>query len=165
MTPPLKTYYGQAGGAKVFLSREGATDDGTGFTVYAKTRPVELAGASGEAIFSALFLVVTWTMAVALRVTPIVDGVAYDGTNGTTDERQTVTLDAQTTRKSETFLLPTMRRLLDPVDPDITMSRYFMRGTRFQALVESVDELGEGTLIFDGLDLEGKAVTDTKVPV
>lgn len=165
MSTALKTFYGQSGGPKVYEGRLGYQDDTLGFDLYTKTRPVQPGGVAGEAVFSAFFLAVTWTMAVTLRVTPIVDGVAYDGTNGTTDERVSFDLDAQTSRTSRTFLLPMMRRLLDTVDPEVTVSRFFFRGTRIQALIESVDGIGDGTLILDRLDVEAQPVTDTKTAV
>lgn len=165
MTTPLKTFYGQAGGPKVYEGRVGTTDDGTAFGVYAKTRPIQPGDTSGETVFSAFFLAITWTMAAVIRVTPIVDGIAYDGTGDTTDERRTITLTAQDTRKSQTFLLPMMRRLLDPVDPDITISKFFFRGTRVQALIETIGELGDGDLIFDEVVVEAKPVLDTKTVV
>lgn len=164
MTNVLKVYYGQSNGRKVFLGGEGATDDGEAFFLVGYSRVVSPAGSDGVAIFRSYLLTVVHTVETTLRVTPIIDGVAYDGTNGTTDERFPITLVAQEQRKVETFVVPLFRRLLDTVDPSTTVGRFYMRGSRFQVKVESLEALSEGDLFFDDGTLEFEPVLDTRVP-
>lgn len=166
MTNILRSYYGQAAGNKIFLGDTGLDDDGIAFYVVGYSRVVSPAGSDGVAVFRSYLLSVTHTVATTLRVTPIVDGVAFDGTNGTTDERFSITLVAQSRLKTETFVIPLFRGLADTVDPSIQVGRFYMRGSRFQVKVESTAVLSDGTdLFFDDGTLEFEPVLDTRVPV
>lgn len=165
MSNILQTYYGQSNGRKVFLGDAGFTDDGVAYSLVGYSRVVSPAGSDGQAVFRSYLLTVVHTAGTTLRVTPIIDGVAQDGTNGTTDERVPITLVAQVSRKTETFVVPLFRRMLDTVDPTTTLGRFYMRGARFQVKVESTAALTDGELFFDDGTLEFEPVLDTRVPV
>lgn len=164
MTNVLRTYYGQAAGSKLFLGDGAPTDDGVPFYLVGYSRVVSPAGSDGIATFRSYLLTVVHTAGTTLRVTPIVDGVAYDGTNGTTDERVSITLVAQASLKTETFVVPLFQGLRDVLDPSITVGRFYMRGARFQVKVESTAELTDGQLFFDDGTLEYEVVLDTRTP-
>lgn len=159
--PRLTTFYGQAGGPRIIQGRKGALDLATAFGLYAKSRTLAPAGVDGEALFCNLYLTLTWTATVALRVTPIVDGIPYDGVDAT-DERKTINLTARATRKTQTFVIPLTRRLVDPRDSAVTATRFYLRGGRFQMLIESVGALGEGDIILEAAVVEAEPMTDTK---
>jgi hypothetical protein len=157
----LTTFYGQAGGPRIIQGRKGARDLGLAYPIYAKSRVLAPAGVDGESLFTALYLTVTWTATVTFRVTPIVDGVPYDGVDAT-DERKTLTVAARPTRKTQTFVVPLSRRLVDPRDSSVVMSRFYLRGGRFQMLIESIGALGEGDFILENAVVEVEVMTDTK---
>lgn len=159
--PRLTTFFGQAGGPRIIQSRRGATDLGQPYALYAKSRVLAPAGVDGEALFCALYLTITWTATASLRVTPIVDGVPYDGVRQT-DERKTFTLASRADRKTETFVLPLTRKLKDARDPTVTAAKFYLRGGRFQALIESLGALTEGDVILEACTLETEPMTDTK---
>lgn len=159
--PRLTTFYGQAGGPRIIQGRKGALDLTTAFGLYAKSRVLAPAGVDGEALFCNLYLTLTWTAGATLRVTPIVDGIPYDGVDAT-DERKTLTLTARAKRKTQTFVIPLTRRLVDPRDSAVTATRFYLRGGRFQVLMESVGILGEGDLILEAAVVEAEPMTDTK---
>jgi hypothetical protein len=134
-------------------------DDDVSFFPYMESAAFWPAGAQGEAIFTDCFLTLTWTTATTIRMTPILDGKPYDGTNGTSDERFVFTLDAQTTRKTQTFDLPLTVPLTDSLDTTSEIGRLAMRGQRIAIRLEVVGYLGDGDLIFDGVWVEYNPVT------
>lgn len=164
MATTPRTYLGMADSAEIWRTNEGykdgASSDGgdppvyTGGTDYAaRATGLKLApaGADKESIFAALWLVVTHTMAVNVRLTPIVDGVEWDGSGDTSDERITLTLAAKTKRTTEKFLIPLSVPLLIAA---IEQGRNAQRGTWFQVRVQTVGSLAEGDLIFEANILE-----------
>lgn len=165
MTAPLALFMGQGNGPKVFKAFEGATDDGVAFYPEAETRCLAPAESSGECIFTAIFLAVTWTMPVTLRVTPILDDRRYDGTLGTSDERRTIVLTSQAVRQTETFLVPVSVPLYDPVDTDLEVARLNMRGQRFGVFVEATTPLGAGDLLLEDVQVEFEVVADSFEPL
>jgi hypothetical protein len=159
--PRLTTFFGQAGGPRIIKSRTGATDLDTAYAIYAKSRVLAPAGVDGEALFTALYLTLSWTATASLLITPIVDGIPYDGVDAT-DERKPLTLTSRATRKTQTFVLPLVRRLTDPRDSTVTVARFYLRGGRFQVLIESVGALTDGDVILEACAVEAEPMTDTK---
>lgn len=152
----LQRYMGQAGGNGVFqtLFVDGTVgvhqDDGVAFQARALSDPVAPAGLHGECIFPAFWLTVTHTMAVTLRVTPYVDGVAL--------ETRDIALTTKATLTTETFELG----LTVPLGG----SRSAPRGARFAAKVETLvggaPSIATGDLRLDQSLLEYEVVRETR---
>lgn len=149
---------------------DGPTSDGADPPVYtggeafdAKARGVRVApaGPENECVFVLLYFVATWTMGVDVRLTPVLDGVAYDGTGGTTDERVTLELEEQDEPVTRRFVIALTIPLLVAT---VERGRFAMRGTWFQADVETVSPLAAGDLIFEVSVLEFEPVEDTLTP-
>lgn len=171
MATTPEVYFGLGGGSALWRVnegyRDGPTSDGadppvyTGGTAYSALLAscrIAPAGPRNNTVFPLLLLIVTHTMAVTVRMTPILDGVAYDGTGGTTDERRTIALVAKDDLTVEKFLLPLEIPLM--VDA-VERGRYAMRGTWFQAKVETVGALAAGTLIFEANVLDYEPAEDS----
>lgn len=148
---------------------DGPTSDGatppvyTGGTPYvAKATSVRLApnGQEKESIFVRLYFVATWSMECQVRLTPIVDGVVYDGTLGNPDLRVTLDLEEQDERATQRFLI-------DLVIPymvgGIERTKTAMRGVWYQTQVETVGSLAPGDLIFEVSLLEHEPAESTLV--
>src|SRR5574341_267236 len=144
-----RLFLGELGGNRLLKADDGFQDASAAIVVRAETVPVAPAGPGGEAIFSALYLVLTATMAVTIQVTPIVDGVAL--------EMQDITLSAQTERKTTHHELGLSIPLMEgPTE----MARFAPRGTWFQARIV-VPALAAGDLIIDGVSLEHEVVRES----
>lgn len=113
------------------------------------------AGAGGEAIFTALYLTVTGSMAVTLTVTPHLDGAAL------ADEAVRVQVAGGSARKVQHFEIP-LGRTAKGADGQ-AFGRYAMRGTRFSVRVEAA-ALADGELILDSIEVEHEAVRESKRP-
>lgn len=158
-------YAGQGNGPKLYGLFSTNKDDATDYTLRLENADFYPAGMGNEAIFPVCWLMLSWTMAVTVRVTPILDGVVYDGTGDTTDERLTFAVTAQTDRKTQTFEIPLTRPLLDSVDGVTEIGRLAMRGERIRLRVETTGALGTtGDLIVEGCLLEHEAVVGTLAP-
>jgi len=154
-----RVYLGGTTTAQLYRTNEGfkdgpTSDGGTppiytgGVSYGVRARGVRVApsGPDRETAFREFLLVVTHTMAVTVRVTPILDGVPYDGTGGTTDERVTIVLSAETARVTRKFVIG----LSVPVMVDaLERARVAQRGTWFEAMVETVGDLAAGDLLFE----------------
>ncbi len=171
MASEPRVYFGRTDNSALWRTSEGfldgPTSDGadppayTGGTAYSiRARGVKVApsGPNAETMFAALMLVVTHTMAVDLVVTPILDGVAQDGTGGTSDERVTIELEAAEERVTQKFFLGlTLPYLVDAVE----QGRNAQRATWFEAMVESSGDLAEGDLLLEANLLEFEPSEDT----
>jgi len=160
----ISLYAGQGNGPKLYGFLESMLDDATAYTPYMESASFWPAGAQGEAIFPVCYLTLTWTTATSIRVTPILDGVVYDGTGGTTDERLTFALGSSTNRQTDTFEIPLTRPLLDSVDGVTEIGRLAMRGARLALRIETTGSLGSGDLILDGVWVEYQEVTSSREP-
>lgn len=171
MATTPEVYFGLGGGSALWRVNvgylDGPTSDGadppvyTGGAAYHATLAscrIAPSGPRQNTVFASLLLVVTHDMAVTVRMTPILDGVPYDGTGGTTDERRTINLTAKDDLTVEKFLLPLEIPLM--VDA-VERGRYAMRGTWFQARVETTGALAAGTLIFEAAVLEHEPAEDS----
>ena len=130
---------------------EGITDNGAAFAMLVQSRPHAVAGAGGEAVFRRLFLSMTWTMAVQLRVTPIVDGVDKPSV--------LVTLPAEANRRLQTVEVA----LTEPyIRGAITRFMHALRGENLAIRIESVGALAAGDLILEQAEIEATPVRETK---
>jgi hypothetical protein len=162
----LRFFAGQGGGTpKILEVFHGPDDDGAGFDLFALSSPVSPQGPSGECLFTALFLSLTWSVDITLRLTPVVDGVAWDGTAGTTDERVTLALVGTGTRQTATYELPLTRALMDPIDTSHELARFYQRGRFFQLRLESLGADPGGDVILEQPWLEYEEVAETMEPV
>lgn len=147
----LQLFYGQDSGNGLFKDNSGFQDDGINYQARATSDPVAPAGPDGECSFYTLWLAATHTMAVTLRVTPIVDGVA----GATVD----LTLTTKATRTTEVFEVGLKLATGSTV---LTAPR----GTWFQAKVETlvggVAAIATGDLLFDLSSLEYSIERETR---
>ncbi len=119
-------------------------------------------GVGGEAIFTTIWVALTYDMdSVSVRFTPILDGIAQDGTGGTVDLRQTVALTGTPgTRVTERFEFG----MSLPYDDGSSSNaiRTALRGTWFQLLVDTVGGLGDGDLIIEQPEIEFEVVRESE---
>lgn len=155
---PLQLFVGQGNGNALFKAFDGPDDDGAAFYPLAETAAVAPAGSSGECIFTTIFLAVTRSMGVTLRVTPILDGRRYDGTDGTSDERKQLVLAPSSERTTTAHEVPLSLPLYDPVDLVTEVARLNMRGQRLALLVEATTPLTDGDLFFEDAVVEYEVV-------
>lgn len=161
MTANLRVFGGQGGGDALFLLLDGATDDGVAYPVLARTGPLV---APNEGVWPAVFAALTTAGDVTFRLTPIVDGVAYDGV-AASDERLYVYVTGSTgDRVSTEYLLPTTKPLLDPLDPSVELARFFQRGMRFALLIEMVGSAPDADVILDRFEVEFEPVDISQDP-
>ncbi len=152
--------------AEVFKWSFGETDGangGAGDILYPLAKTVRLApaGVGGEAIFTRLWLALTYDMdAVTLRFTPVLDGVEMDGTGGAPDLRQTLTLAGTPgTRVTERWEFTLYIPYDDGVDADAV--RLALRGCWFQLLIDTTTTLGTGDLIIEQPEIEFEVVRES----
>lgn len=166
-TPVPNLFFGRKDTlAEVFEWSSGATDGSNGgagdqINPLAKTVRFAPAGVGGEAIFTRMWLALTYDMdAVTLRFTPILDGVAQDGTGGTPDLRQTLTLAGTPgTRVTERWEFTLYRPYDDGVDPDAV--RVALRGCWFQMMIDTTTTLGTGDLFIEQPEIEFEVVRES----
>lgn len=157
---PVLFYGGRDTEASVLETDVGFQDNLVDYVPLAKSNPIAPAGASGECVFQNIYLTVTHSMGVDIRLTPIVDFVPLDGTNGQPDERLVITLDPQTFRLTERFEMGLS--LPFPLVGTERM-RNALRGAWFQLQVEALSPLNDGELIFDQTELEYEVVRESVV--
>lgn len=163
MSAPLRVFGGEGGGNGLLLLFDGNTDDGSAYPVACESSPLHTE-VGGEAVWSAVYLALTSAGSVALRMTPLVDGVAYDGTSAP-DERLSVALVGTGERVTSEHLLPTTKGLYDFVDPSVELARFFQRGKRFAVRLEVVGGLPDADVILERVEVEMEPVEDALQPV
>jgi hypothetical protein len=146
-TPRL--FLGQSGGNALLKADDGYQDAGNPIAVRLETAPVSPAGPGGEAIFTALFLTFTNTMAATVSVTPIVDGTELAS--------QTITLPARTERTTTRHELGLS---IPYTEGGQELLRTAPRGAWLQVRL-SVAAIGPGDLIFDGVSVEYEVVRES----
>ena len=100
-------------------------------------------------------------MAVDIRLTPIVDFVAFDGTGGQPDERLTITLpDLTPNRLTERFEVGL--KLPFPLTGTERFTNA-LRGAWLQVMVEAIGGLAAGDLIFDQIEVDYEIVRESVV--
>lgn len=149
----LTVFYGQDGGNGLFKSDDGHQDDGQSYSLVAKSEPLAPAGSDGECTFPAAYLTVIHTMAITLRLTPYVDGVAKTAKD--------IVLTTKSDRTLEMFEVG-FAELHSPSGTE--RGRFHLRGTWFSLKVESLG-LATGDLLLEQAVLEYEVVRETKVAI
>ena len=162
MSAALRVYAGQGGGDALFLLFDGGTDDGANFPVVCESAPLN-SEVGGEAVWPAVYLALTSAGDVVWKLTPIVDGVAYDGVSAP-DETLLVTITGTGGRVTSEHLLPTTRGLYDPVDPTTELARFFQRGKRFALRLEIVGAAPDADVILEKVEVEVEPVDSSLQP-
>lgn len=145
MPEPLQLlFYGRGAGPDILLAGDGHEDGGEPIQVKVRTNPFIPAGEGGEALFTALWLTVTHTMACLLRVTVFVDAAPL------TDSVYHLPLAAAEERIEETFEMGLATAIRDPIDTSVVLATVAPRGNRAALLVEVLDEAGDALAIEDG---------------
>lgn len=155
---PTLFYGGRDTEASVLEANVGFQDNGADYVPLAKSNPVAPAGASGECIFTNVYVTITHDMGVDIRLTPIVDFVPLDGTNGQPDERLVFTLPPLAARLTERF---EMGLSLPFPLTGTERIRNALRGAFFQLQAEALAPLAAGDLIFDQTELEYEVVRES----
>lgn len=143
-------FYGEGDGGRLYEAGSGFTDDGVAYQLYAKSDPIFPAGAGGEAIFPAVYLAMTWSAAITLKLTPVVDGIEQ------TASAVTLQLSARS-RRTEVVEVAFMEDLLDQFDQ--VVGKQFLRGQSFALLLQTTS-VAAGDFIVDALDLEYEPVLE-----
>ena len=157
---PTLFYGGRDTEASVLEANVGFQDNGADYVPLAKSNPVAPAGASGECIFTNVYVTITHSMGVDIRFTPIVDFVPLDGTGGQPDERLVFTLPALAARLTERF---EMGLSLPFPLTGTERFRNALRGAWFPLQAEALAPLAAGDLIFDQTELEYEVVRESVV--
>jgi hypothetical protein len=158
---PTMFFGGRDTEASVLATDQGFEDNTVAYVPLAKSNPVAPAGASGECIFKNVYITITHDMAVDIRLTPIIDFVALDGTGGQPDERLIFSLpDLTPNRLTERF---EMGLSLPFPLTGTERFRNALRGAWFQLQVEAINGLAAGDLIFDQTELEYEVVRESVV--
>lgn len=154
---------GQRAGAKLLRADKGFTDDGTAIVVLAETEPVAPAGVTRDCLFDSVYLTVTWTMGVTLRLTPILDGELMSEEAVDLNLEEQFAGDTEGKRRFQPFV---MRLNQDAFEGERLVGREGMRGTWFALRIASVGGIARGTLIVDGVSLEyDDELTETREAV
>lgn len=158
---PILFFGGRDTEASVLQTNSGFQDNTVDYVPSALSNAVAPAGASGECIFKNVYITITHDMAVDIRITPIVDFVPLDGTNGQPDERLTFSLpDLTPNRVTERF---EMGLSLPFPLTGTERFRNALRGAWFQLQVEAINGLAAGDLIFDQTEVEYEVVRESVV--
>lgn len=158
---PILFFGGRDTEAGVLETNTGFQDNTVDYVPSALSNAVAPAGASGECVFKNVYITITHDMAVDIRLTPIVDFVALDGTGGQPDERLIFTLpDLTPTRLTERFEMG-LSLPFPLTGPE--RFRNALRGAWFQLLAEGINGLAAGDLIFDQVELEYEVVRESLV--
>ena len=157
---PTLFYGGRDTEAGVLEANVGFQDNGADYVPLALSNPVAPGGASGEVIFKNVYITITHSMEVDVRLTPILDFIPLDGTNGQPDERLVFSLPALGERLTERFEMGLS--IPFPLTPPARF-RTGLRGAWFQLQVEALAPLAGGDLIFDQTELEFEVVRESVV--
>jgi hypothetical protein len=146
-----RAFLGERDGPGIYELDRGHSDDGAAIEVRAESRPLGPAGPDGDCSFDRLYLMVTWSMAATLRVTPLLDEEPLPWFD--------LELTGGAARKTAIF----ERELA--MEKDGYMAA--LRGTWFAVRIETVGSLGAGDLILDGAQLDFTILepSKTRVPV
>lgn len=150
-------FLGELGGNRLLQADDGYQDGGNDIAIRAESVPWAPAGAGGEAIFTALFLAFTSTMAVTITVTPIV--WVIDGEDVTVTElaSQDIVLAANAARVTSKHELGLSVPLMNGL---VEVARFAPRGTWFAVRLEAA-ALAVGDLILDGASVEYEVVRES----
>lgn len=133
----------------------GYTDDGASYSLFVKTDRVAPAGVGGESAFHNLYIPIEHDVAVTLRVTAIVDGVALTA--------QDFALSAPSARKVTLLEVPTTVRFPVTIANFGSLAQFAARGTWLQVQLETVGAV-TGYVAAGGVDLEHETLRETSQP-
>lgn len=153
---PARVFFGQGGGSAIYAAGESALDGGAEFGVRAKTDRLAPAGVSGEAIFPAVWVALTWTMAVTVVVTVYVDGALVCTAQ--------LALPAQAERVTKRYEIGLSVPMIDEY-LNTEVARFSPRGTWLQVALDTSGPLADGELIFEGVECEFEVVVEDNVAV
>lgn len=158
---PILFFGGRDTEASVLQTDIGFEDNTVAYAPLALSNAVAPAGASGECVFKTVYITITHDMAVDIRLTPIIDFVALDGTGGQPDERLIFSLpDLTPNRITERFEMG-LSLPFPLTGPE--RFRNALRGAWFQLQAEAINGLAAGDLIFDQTELEFDIVRESVV--
>jgi len=157
---PTLFYGGRDTEASVLEANVGFQDNGADYIPLAKSNAVAPAGASGECEFRNVYITITHTMEVDIRLTPIIDFVPLDGTGGQPDERLVFSLPALGARLTERFEMG-LSIPFPLVGPE--RFRNAPRGAWFQLQSEALAPLAAGDLIFEQVELQFEVLRESLV--
>lgn len=155
---PTLFYGGRDTEASVMETNVGFQDNGADYIPLAKSNAVAPAGASGECEFRNVYITITHSMAVDIRLTPIIDFVPLDGTGGQPDERLVFSLPALGARLTERFEMG-LSIPFPLVGPE--RFRNAPRGAWFQLQSEALAPLAAGDLIFEQVELQFEVLRES----
>lgn len=155
---PTLFYGGRDTEASVIEANVGFQDNGADYLPLATSNAIAPAGASGENEFRNVYITITHSMGVDIRLTPIIDFVPLDGTNGQPDERLVFTLPPLAARLTERFEMG-----LSIPFPLTGPARFrnAPRGAWFQLKAEALAPLAAGDLIFEQVELQFEVVRES----
>lgn len=148
-----RAFVGSGEGGGIYLVDEGVDDAGTAIALRAESNAIAPEGVGLDYIFDRVWFTITHAMAVTLRVTPVVDGVALG------DASFDIVLGEQATETVRVFERAIRRPFLRN---EVEVYRFAPRGTWLSLRVESVGALGTGRLFFDEIELKYDIATPTK---
>jgi len=140
-----RVFFGDYQGNRILLTGSGATDAGEAIDVRAEPNAIAPAGAGGEALFVALYFVLSHSMPAEITITPVLDGVALP------DCARRITLSAQPQRVTTEHEVPLLRSYLRG---GVERSRQYLRGVWLTYQVSTPDGLGAGDLLIAATELE-----------
>lgn len=136
-------------------------DDGTAVALRSTTSVWAPSGWWGEAVFRTCVVIFSTNVGATVRLTPVVDGVPYDGTNDAPDCRvsYTIATPAAGERQVSREIIGVYRPIRFEGDPTV-LGRVGLRGTYFQFVLDSIGAIdvpsGEANpdLRFEGVELD-----------
>lgn len=167
MTAFASVVFGQAGvaaapGAILLALADAVDDDGTGYAARAESVWITPDGAGGEAVFYAAFVSVTWTRGATLTLTPVVESRSADAVpfGSLAVLTPTITLPEQAgERRTEVFELPLMQAWTVGATE---RARLYLRGTRLKLRIDVAENVSEGDLIINGVEVEVEVQRETR---
>ncbi len=157
---PTLFYGGRDTEASVLETNVGFQDNGADYIPLAISNAVAPAGTSGDCEFRNVYITITHSMEVDIRLTPILDFVPLDGTGGQPDERLVFSLPALGARLTERFEMG-LSKPFPLTGP--TRFRNALRGAWFQLQAEVLAPLAAGDLIFEQVELQFEVVRESLV--
>lgn len=124
-------FAGSASDGSVWLLNSGNDDAGLDIPVRVQSNPVAPAGANADCTFDRLFVTLTWSIGVTLRVTPIVDGDKLE------DAQFDIVLDRPYGIRRQSQVFEKILRLTAIINGEPAF-KYVPRGTWFAVLIETV---------------------------
>lgn len=153
MSTPLLFFGGKAE-ASILQAGVGYTDAGAAITLRAESDGIAPAGAGGDCIFHTLYLPITNSMPVTVRVVPILDGVRIE------EEVVEFSLSAGELRSAVYEI--TLSRGYER--GGVEQLRSAMQGTWLAVSIE-VDSLLDGRLLIEHCEVEYDVISEQKSPV